>query len=27
VYRFDAVDVEQLYSDALNHDPPLDVRH
>ena len=26
-YRFDAVDVEQLFSDALNADPPLNTRH
>ena len=26
-YSFDAVDVEQLFSDALNADPPLDTRH
>jgi len=26
-YRFDAVDVEQLFSDALNADPPVGTRH
>ncbi|MFT5172032.1 MAG: molecular chaperone Hsp33 [Gammaproteobacteria bacterium] len=26
-YHFDAVDVEQLFRDALNYDPPLDVQH